>query len=306
MENKELITTYGKIILIGEHSVVYNRPAIAIPFNATSLQVFIEESNENHIICKFYDGLLSESSDELEGIKTLIEKFLSYYKIDKKIKLRIESTIPNERGMGSSAAASVGVAKALFEYFKIDYNDSKIKEWADVSEKIIHANPSGLDVSVVLNNKSIYYIKNKPFEFFPIDLEAYLIIVDSGKKGKTKEAVLGVANLIESDIKYFDYIDKLGLLTDQAKMSINEKDVEKLGLILNEAQSYLRKLTVSDESIEELVNIALDNGALGSKLTGGGRGGCVIALSKSLEIAENIKSKYKELGKNVWISKLKI
>lgn len=305
MEEKILSTTYGKIILIGEHSVVHNKPAIAIPFNGTKLEVKIEESKDNKIICKFYDGLLSESSDELQGIRTLVEKFLQVHNIKEKINIKIDSNIPNERGMGSSAAASIGVARALFKYFNIEYNNDKLSEWANISEKIIHGNPSGLDINTVLHNKSIYFIKNKKLEAFPINLDAHLVIVDSGKKGKTKEAVSDVQRLLESDKSYYSYIDNLGILTDQARDAMNNNDVETLGNILNQAQDNLRQLTVSDQSIEDLVEIALKNGALGSKLTGGGRGGCVIALAKTEETAKKIEKAYRQIGKDVWISELK-
>lgn len=299
-----LATSNGKIILIGEHSVVYGKPAIAIPIKSVSLDVYIEENDKNHIQCKFFEGELSESCEDLLGIKTLIEKFIEKYNIEKNIKIIIESNIPNERGMGSSAASSVAVAKALFNYFDISYTKEDIFEWANISEKIIHGNPSGIDINVIMNNKSVYFIRDKKIETFPINLDSYLVIGDTGIKGKTKEAVCNVKKLLDKDAKYVQYIENLAYLADEARKCIENKDLVNLGNTMNKAHENLQKLEVSSKELDEMVNIANKNNALGSKLTGGGRGGCMIALCKTLEIANNIKERFEKLGKEVWISKI--
>lgn len=299
-----LATSHGKIILIGEHSVVYGKPAIAIPLKSVSLDVYIEQSDKNHIQCKFFEGELCESSEDLIGIKTLIEKFFEEFNIEKNIKIIIESDIPNERGMGSSAASSVGVARALFNYFDIKHTEEDILEWANISEKIIHGNPSGIDINVIMNNKSVYFIRDKKIEIFPINLDAYLVIGDTGIKGKTKETVSDVKTLLDKDTKYMGYIENLSILSDEAKKYIENKELENLGNTMNKAHENLQKLEVSSRSLDEMVNIANQNKALGAKLTGGGRGGCMIALCSTLEIANNIKEKFEEIGKEVWISKI--
>lgn len=299
-----LATSHGKIILIGEHSVVYGKPAIAIPLKSVSLDVYIEQSDKNHIQCKFFEGELCESSEDLIGIKTLIEKFFKEFNIEKNIKIIIESDIPNERGMGSSAASSVGVARALFNYFDIKHTEEDILEWANISEKIIHGNPSGIDINVIMNNKSVYFIRDKKIETFPINLDAYLVIGDTGIKGKTKETVSDVKTLIDKDIKYMGYIENLSILSDEAKKYIENRELENLGNTMNKAHENLQKLEVSSKELDEMVNIANENKALGAKLTGGGRGGCMIALCSTLEIANNIKKKFEEIGKEVWISKI--
>ncbi|WP_297378044.1 mevalonate kinase [uncultured Helcococcus sp.] len=299
------IKTHGKIILIGEHSVVYGQPAIAIPFMDRELELRIEDSDENYLSSDFYNGKIKDLDGRLLGFKKLIKTFTDKYKISDKVKIMIKSDIPLQRGMGSSASIAVAIAKGLYEYFKIDYDIDKIIDLANISEKYVHGNPSGIDIETIARDRAIWYIKNKETIDFPIDLDGYLVISDSGIKGSTKEAVADVRALYDSDDKYKSYVESLGELTFSAKQAIKENNLKSLGEIMDKAQVYLRELSVSDPIIEEMIRLSKDAGALGAKLTGGGRGGCMIALSPDIKTAEKIKEKLKALGKEVWISDLK-
>ena len=299
------IKTHGKIILIGEHSVVYGQPAIAIPFMDRELELRIEDSDENYLSSDFYNGKIKDLDGRLLGFKKLIKTFTDKYKISDKFKILIKSDIPLQRGMGSSASIAVAIAKGLYEYFKIDYDIDKIIDLANISEKYVHGNPSGIDIETIARDRAIWYIKNKEIIDFPIDLNGYLVISDSGIKGSTKEAVADVRALYDSDDKYKSYVENLGKLTFSAKQAIKKNNLESLGKTMDKAQVYLRELSVSDPIIEEMIRLSKDSGALGAKLTGGGRGGCMIALSPDIKTAEKIKKKLNDLGKEVWISDLK-
>ena len=120
------IKTHGKIILIGEHSVVYGKPAIAIPFMDRELELTIKDSNENYLCSDFYNGKIKDLDGRLLGFKNLIKTFTDKYKISDKVKILIKSDIPLQRGMGSSASIAVAIAKGLYEHFKIDYDIDKI------------------------------------------------------------------------------------------------------------------------------------------------------------------------------------
>lgn len=296
------VTTYGKIILIGEHSVVYGYPAIAMPFKDTKMEIEIAYADENYLDSAFYTGKIKEIPGKLQGFKYLIEEFNKINKISKNYNIKIESNIPFQRGMGSSASAAVGIAKALYEYSNLEYTVEDIISLANISEKHLHGNPSGVDIQTVAHEMPVWYVKGEEFEFFPIDLDAYLIIADTGIKGSTKEAVSDVKSLIKYDHTYSEYVNELGNLSREAREAIEMSDHYKLGAIMNDAQKNLSKLTVSNAELDEMIEVALQAGALGAKLTGGGRGGCMIALADSKNKSDTIKDELSKLGKEVWIS----
>lgn len=295
----------GKIILIGEHSVVYGQPAIAIPFPSAKIQTTISKSDGKSILDTFtYKGLLIDAPKTLLGLTSVIQKVLKSF--DKPLcgfNIKIESTIPAERGMGSSAAVAASTVKALYKYFEKELDVNTLTRLVDFSEKIVHGNPSGIDTAIVVNEKPLYFIKGEPLEQFNCNIDGYLIVADTGKKGMTKFAVSKVKKFIEDNPdKGPDIIQSLGKLAIDARVSITENNNVELGNIMNQGQSLLKELGVSNADIDNLVKVSLDNKALGSKLTGGGLGGCVITLSANKEDALNISEALLNSGaQNTWI-----
>jgi mevalonate kinase len=292
--------SHSKIILIGEHSVVYGYPAIAIPLKKIEIECAIEEAKSNF----FYD--------ETDTLSVAIFTALKYLKKENvKIKYKITSQIPQKRGMGSSAAVSIAAIRAIFNYFRENLEDELLEKLVNTAEIVAHKTPSGLDAKTCLSDKAIRFVKNKGFSYINLNLDAYLVIADTGIYGNTGEAIQNVKNLgskAELSLK------KLGRLTDEMTRILTGnienkeekiKKISKIGEIMTTANTELGKLNITIEKTELFVKTAIENGAAGAKISGGGLGGCVIALAKNLEIMEKVKDGFTKCGaENIWVEKI--
>ena len=224
------------------------------------------------------------------------------------IHLIIDSQIPAERGMGSSAAVSVATTRALFDYFDTALTQKELLEIVDISEKIAHGNPSGLDALMTSSSIPYYYIKGQPFEPLTLNLDAYLIVGDTGKTGQTKEAVQSIADKLNghTELETKKLIDQLGLLADSGRDFLEKNQPDKLGQTMTEVHHILTTLGVSSQELNQLVETAMANEALGAKLTGGGRGGCMIALAGDKKSAEKIALSLTSAGaKQTWVYEMR-
>ncbi|HFI0146676.1 TPA: mevalonate kinase [Streptococcus suis] len=298
----------GKIILMGEHAVVYGQPAIAMPFSAVEITAQVTAQGQAlSVACDFYEGLVHKMPKIWESLKHAIR--FSLYRIgaptDPAIHIEISSTIPAERGMGSSAAVAVAVARALFAYYEKELTDSELWDIVQSSEKIAHGNPSGIDAATTSGKSPVFFIKYQPIEPFELKLRAHLVVADTGVTGNTLEAISDVADLLEKKPEAIKLVEELGNLTGQAKEDLATDQAELLGSRMNQAHALLQELGVSDPSLDKLVSLAQENGALGAKLTGGGRGGCMIALARTAQDAQNLAHILDQAGaRQTWIQYL--
>lgn len=295
----------GKIILMGEHAVVYGQPAIAVPFLATKVMVSVKASQEDFITSLYYDGPTAFAPESLENILQAFFLAKKRVGIASGLLCKIESSIPPERGMGSSAAVANAVIRAVFDYQKVDLSQEELAEIANEAEIIAHGNPSGIDQATTASNRPIEYAKNSLFCPFSINCEGFLLVADSKLKGRTREIVQNVATLLKEQPEKKQLIENLGKCTLQLKACLQSNQVENAANIMEKAQDYLSELKVSHPVLDHMLALGKNFGALGGKLTGGGGGGCVIFLAKNLTDAENIKEHLIQAGYPTWIQDLR-
>ena len=222
---------HSKIIWMGEHSVVYGYPAIAIPLQGIEVECRIYPADEK-IHFDYYDTLSTAVYAALE--------YLNH--TDVSITYDIRSEIPQKRGMGSSAAVSIAAIRAVFDYFEQSIDMDTLEILVNKAEIIAHSNPSGLDAKTCLSDKAITFIRNIGFSTLDLDLDAYLVIADTGIYGNTREAVEKVAQAEEANLPH---LSALGDLTEMVQKAIQAKTISEIGPLMTKAHSHLQAIGVT-------------------------------------------------------------
>ena len=296
--------SHGKIILMGEHAVVYGYGAIALPLFSHAVATTVEKSNTDFLDCALYQGKLMNAPIQLNNVSAVIAEVKNRLQIDDFLKITIKSQIPAGRGMGSSAAVVSSIIKAMYHYKQIFLTQEQLLEFVHIGETIAHGNPSGLDGVVVNSKVPVLFKRGKGIVPIQSRLHGYLVIRDTCIVASTKQAVADIAQLIKSEGEYRDALDQLGKLSERSIRTIEEGNMSELGRFMTQAQALLKRLTVSHPQIDGLVEDALAVGALGAKLTGGGRGGCVIALCQDEIVRDAVMERWSD--ENCWVLDLNL
>ena len=284
----------GKIILFGEHAVVYGYPGIAIPVKEVNITVIIKQTDSFS-----YSADRKLYKEEKERLNKLLDFLFFKLNIPKKnLEIIIESTIPISSGLGSSAALSISLIRAISKHFHLDLDNEKINKLGFESEKFFHGTPSGIDNTVITYEKTVYFKKGKT-ELLKLKKSLSFVIADSGVKSSTKQVVSEVKKKYEEDKeKYSNLFQEIGQITDQAKSFLQEGNVTMLGVLITQNHYLLKQLGVSNDKLGNIVEVALQAGAYGAKLAGSGKGGNIIAIVDD-KVKDDVIKALKKVSKEV-------
>lgn len=361
--------TCAKVILFGEHSVVYGYPAVALPLHNLRMRATVSnECNFNFDLDKSFEleskttslnstnslsslnshsgvtsfgnvgtsaqdsvhdniddsvrsninnniddnivfsalgftGLLRNIPPRFSSIRTAIHSALDFAGWDgNRLYVLTESDFPPERGLGSSAASAGAIIRAILDYYGVEASQSQLFSLTQQAERVAHGRSSGLDAVATSSLLPVKYC-NGSFDYMNINMRAWIVLADSGLKGMTRVTVEDLRKKREENPTLVNSLLKeLGDIALSAEDDLLHGSSENVGIKMIRAHRILDKLGISTPLLNDLVNAAYSNGALGAKLTGGGGGGCVIAIADSEDCAYKVSDAFKSAGaKKTWI-----
>ena len=308
----------AKVILFGEHFVVYGGPAILAAINkriSVDARTIIHEQNK--IVIRSDIGVAGEYHNKgefnaLEGgskAKSVLDPLYGAIRQvllmrnkeknnDIGIEIRISSRVPPGIGLGSSAASCVASVAAVDSLFQKNPSRQKVCELAIESERLIHKRTSGADCYIsTFGGLMQYYGNSKSFKNIQTKGSLPLVIASTGIKHSTSDLVAGVKRFKDTNRILFESLSKQASdICLQAFTAIESGKCDKVGELMNENQIILQQIGVSHHRVRDIIDICSKAGAIGAKITGAGGGGAVIALAASKQESTKIASRVKAAG----------
>jgi len=283
----------GKVILFGEHFVVYGVKAILCSINKR-VTVTAEKTSERKISINSEIGnLILEPNKLISEINSPLKPF--YYLANKAIKnqdtgieIKINSEIPLGAGLGSSSACCVAGAAAIFRLFE-DVSKEKILELAIEAERTIFENTSGADCTVCTYGGIIEYGKKQGFKKIEDEPNFQLVIANSNIEHSTESMVSGVKTfVIKNKEEFSKLLNQESKLVEDVLKLLKENNPEELGEKINQNQKYLETIGISNNQLKKMIEIGQKT-SFGAKITGSGGGGCIFALTNESNVEQSLK-----------------
>ena len=276
---------HAKAIIVGEHSVLYGSPAIAVPLSGLEIEVDCSPTLfESSINTDGFCGRLRDLPKNFAGISLLAGRMLGSHCVN----LHFKSSIPQGAGLGSSAASSLAMARSVNFALRMGMDEEEILDLCSEAEDAVHGKASGLDLSTCASKTPILFSKGISSSLPP--LNAFLLVVYSGEGGRTKSAIKKVSRSPQKK----EVIEELCKVCEETEE--NWGKAEQVGKNMTKAHSLLGQLGLSTPKLDKIVDRCMDAGALGAKLTGSGLGGCAIGLFEDEALARKAQRSFSDFA----------
>lgn len=295
----------AKVILFGEHFVVYDEPAIVLAID-NRIYVSTKLRDDEQIYIKSKDlevsGFFREEKFQtehggdstrikLEPIRRVVQLVLNNANVKFGVNVEIHSSVPVSAGLGSSAAVAVSTVAALSHLLGMSLSKDRIFQFALEAERLVHGTPSGIDPAICTYGGILLFQKKEGFTPLNVKTDLPLVVGNTGLERSTGELVTLVRQKRERYSCIINPIIKLGgKIALEAVEAMKKGDLQTIGELMNINHALLSALDVSNESLDRFVYAAKKSGAYGAKLTGGGGGGCIIALAEKEKLKEVINA----------------
>jgi mevalonate kinase len=293
---------HGKVILFGEHSVVYGRPAISAGLGRGCVAGAVP-AQEDVLFVEPWGVSVTRATSESEPERELLRRGFAVVceRLDDRwqslgrqqprpgLRVHAQMEIPGGAGLGGSAALSVAVIRAMDAALDTPQEPDAVVESSLAWERVFHGNPSGVDSAMAVYGGLAMYVRGQPLTRLRSSRTLSLVVGNSGEHGSTKATVASVARQHERDpAKAEQIFDAIAALVNNARAALETGDHGRLGQLMDLNQTLLNSLMLSTTKLEQMCQLTRQAGALGAKLTGGGGGGCMIALASDAAASERI------------------
>jgi len=283
---------FGKVILFNEHFVVYGIPSIVSAIDLETTAVVTKQEKNGVILddqrpaTKGYKE--EKKKHQIESLSRILKKMK---KEEQHLKITLGGKLVAASGIGASAASCVAIARAINEEFHMQLTEEEINAIAFEGEKGYHGSPSGVDNTAATYGGLIWFKKDNPDVIKRLKIQSPLEIV-MGNTGMVANTKLAVQNVRRSKEKnphlYAQFFTQAEEVVEKARDALQSQNLTQIGECMDENHTLLQKIAVSNKNLDFLVQVARETGAFGAKLTGGGLGGYMVALTPGKDLQEKV------------------
>ena len=294
---------FGKVILFNEHFVVYGIPAIVSAIGAKTIALVERRPGSGVKIKDERPETKGYKVEKLSQQKESLDRMLKFMNIDTEheaFRITLGGDLIAASGVGASAASCAAVARAFSDELHLNYSDEKVNEIAYEGEKGYHGTPSGIDNTAATYGGLIWYKRegaSHRMERMRLQKPVEIVMGNTRIVADTKVVVDGVRGRKEKEPdKYARLFEDADQLVHSARKQLEGFNLERLGTYMNENHALLQEIGVSCNELDSLVDLARQNGAMGAKMTGTGKGGYMVALTPGKELQERVAAAIERKG----------